>query len=81
MPHSYNLTQRDIGLEALYCQDFDDLSTYFLFRSVRSAKRTANTRSSSIRCFVFSDICVHSRVFAANLFLLAAVPMGLQDFS
>ena len=27
-PLSYNLTQRDIGLEALYCQDFDDLSTY-----------------------------------------------------
>ncbi len=28
MPPSYNLTQRDIGLEALYCQDFDDASTY-----------------------------------------------------
>ncbi len=27
-PLSYNLTQRDIGLEALHCQDFDDLSTY-----------------------------------------------------
>ncbi len=30
-PHSYNLTQRDIGLEALYCQDFDDDSTYPFF--------------------------------------------------
>ena len=28
MPLSYNLTQRDIGLEALYCQNFDDDSTY-----------------------------------------------------
>ncbi len=29
MPLSYNQTQRDTGLEALYCQDFDDASTYF----------------------------------------------------
>ena len=27
-PLHYNLTQRDIGLEALYCQNFDDASTY-----------------------------------------------------
>ncbi len=31
MPLFYNLTQRDIGLEALYCQDFDDDSTYPFF--------------------------------------------------
>ncbi len=31
MPLSYNQTQRDIGLKALYCQDFDDDSTYFFF--------------------------------------------------
>ncbi len=30
-PLSYNLTQRDIGLEALHCQDFDDDSTYSFF--------------------------------------------------
>ncbi len=29
-PLFYNLTQRDIGLEALHCQDFDAASTYFL---------------------------------------------------
>ncbi len=34
MPLSYNQTQRDIGLEALYCQDFDDDSTY-LFSTCR----------------------------------------------
>ncbi len=64
MPHSYNLTQRDSGLEALHCQDFDAASTYcfFLYTSLDS--------DSGLHSYSFPPL--NQQIGRAGLMLLPA---------